>query len=96
MGVIGIEKAEIAKDETGTVEGRGAIQGAEVEAEIARIVMVTTAAEGTAPVLVLKGVGKQARTSRRRRKRRRRRKKTEQIIRILRLRKQTGFGRRWD
>lgn len=94
--MIGIEKAEIAKDETGSVGGRGATQGAEVEAEIVRIVMVKTAAEGTAPVLVPKGVGKQPRMSRRRRKRRRRGKTMERIIRIPRLRNPTGFGRRWD
>lgn len=45
-----IEKAESVKDERGTAGGGGgAIQGAVVEAEIARTVMVMSVAEGTNP-----------------------------------------------
>lgn len=93
MAVIVTEKAENAKDETGTAGGRGAIQGAVVEVGIVRIVMVMTAAEGTTRVLARKGVGRQLRTSRRRkRKRRRQRKMMGPIILILRLQNRTGLG----
>lgn len=76
------EKAESVKDETG---GEGAIQGAVVVAETARIVMGMSAAEGNAPALALR------RTSQRRRKRRRRRKTTEPIIQIPKSQSRTGF-----
>lgn len=89
----GIGKAGTAIDEIGTVGGGGAIQGAEVEAEIAGIAMVMTVAEGIVPVLVLKGVERSPRMlgmSRRRRKRRRQRRMMEQIIQIPRLQNKTG------
>ncbi|KAL0375794.1 UNVERIFIED_CONTAM: Pre-splicing factor 38 [Sesamum calycinum] len=78
--------------------GGEAIQGAEVEVEIARTGMVMTVAKGLVAVLVLKGVGGGLRMHEPSRERRKRRqiKMTEQIIRILRLQNKIGSGHLLD
>ncbi|KAL0387379.1 UNVERIFIED_CONTAM: hypothetical protein Sradi_2619700 [Sesamum radiatum] len=91
-------KAGNEKDEIGSVGGGEAIQGAEVEVEIARTGMVMTVAKGLVAVLVLKGVGGGLRMHEPSRERRKRRqiKMTEQIIRILRLQNKIGSGHLLD
>lgn len=94
---IGIGKAGRGIGETGSV-GEEAIQGAEAEAEIARIVMAMTVVRSIV-VPVQKGEGRGLRMlgmNQKRRKKRRQKRMMEPTILILRLLNKTGLEHLWD